>query len=50
MLEVLYEAMDSLPESYQQVLTLHYLGGMGGTEIAEFRGPANSVTSVPPCF
>jgi N-acetylneuraminic acid mutarotase len=42
MLEVLHEAMDSLPESYQQVLTLHYLGGMDGTEIAEFLGMSPS--------
>jgi len=38
MLELLHEALDSLPEIYQQVLTLHYLGGMDGTEIAEFLG------------
>jgi RNA polymerase sigma factor (sigma-70 family) len=38
MLELLHEALDSLPETYQQVLTLHYLGGMDGTEIAEFLG------------
>jgi len=42
MLEVLHEALDSLPESYQQVLTLHYLGGMDGTEIAEFLGKSPS--------
>jgi len=41
-LEVLHEALDSLPESYQQVLTLHYLGGMGGVEIAEFLGKSPS--------
>jgi RNA polymerase sigma factor (sigma-70 family) len=38
MIETLHEALDSLPETYQQVLTLHYLGGMDGTEIAEFLG------------
>ncbi len=42
MLEMLHEAMDSLPESYQQVLTLHYLGGMDGTEIAQFLGMSPS--------
>jgi len=30
------EALDSLPEKYQQVLTLHYLGGMCGEEMAQF--------------
>jgi RNA polymerase sigma factor (sigma-70 family) len=38
MLELLHEALDSLPETCQQVLTLHYLGGMDGIEIAEFLG------------
>ncbi len=42
MLEVLNAALDSLPESYQQVLTLHYLGGMDGVEIAEFLGKSPS--------
>ncbi len=42
MLEMLHAAMDSLPESYQQVLTLHYLGGMDGTEIAQFLGMSPS--------
>jgi RNA polymerase sigma factor (sigma-70 family) len=32
------EALDSLPEIYQQVLTLHYLGGMSGMEIARTLG------------
>jgi len=36
MLELLHEALDSLPETYRQILTLHYLGGMSGTEIARF--------------
>jgi len=37
-IELLHDAIDSLPEIYQQVLTLHYLGGMDGAEIAEFLG------------
>jgi len=37
-IELLHDALDSLPETYQQVLTLHYLGGMDGAEIAEFLG------------
>jgi RNA polymerase sigma factor (sigma-70 family) len=37
-IEMLHEALDSLPETYQQILTLHYLGGMDGVEIAEFLG------------
>jgi len=37
-IELLHEALDSLPETYQQILTLHYLGGMDGIEIAEFLG------------
>jgi RNA polymerase sigma factor (sigma-70 family) len=36
--EVLHEALDSLSESYRQVLTLYYLGGMNSREIAEFLG------------
>jgi len=36
--ESLREALDSLPEIYQQVLTLHYLGGMSGMEIARTLG------------
>jgi RNA polymerase sigma-70 factor (ECF subfamily) len=32
MLELLHEALDSLPETYQQVLTLHYLGGLVGQD------------------
>jgi RNA polymerase sigma factor (sigma-70 family) len=36
--ESIREALDSLPEIYQQVLTLHYLGGMTGEEISEFLG------------
>jgi len=38
MIEQLNEALELLPEIYQQVLTLHYLGGMDGREIAEFLG------------
>ena|GEM_PF-549379 len=36
MRESLYEALDSLPETYRQVLTLYYLGGMSTREIARF--------------
>jgi len=36
--ESLHEALDSLPEIYQQVLTLRYLGGMNSREIARFLG------------
>lgn len=32
------DALDSLPEMYQQVLTLYYLGGMNSMEIAKFLG------------
>jgi len=38
--ESLHEALDSLPEIYQQVLVLHYLGGMNSFEIARFLGMA----------
>jgi hypothetical protein len=34
--ESLHDALDSLPEVYRQVLTLYYLGGMSGKEIALF--------------
>ncbi len=34
----LYEALESLPEMYREVLTLYYLGGMSGKEIARFLG------------
>jgi RNA polymerase sigma factor (sigma-70 family) len=37
-LESLHEALVSLPDTYQQVLTLQYLGGMNSKEIAEFLG------------
>jgi len=36
--ESLREALDSLPEIYQQVLTLYYLGGMNSEEIAQALG------------
>jgi len=32
------EALSSLPETYRQVLTLRYLGGMSNDEIADFLG------------
>jgi RNA polymerase sigma factor (sigma-70 family) len=35
-LNSLDKALSSLPEQYRQVLTLHYLGGMSGEEIAKF--------------
>jgi RNA polymerase sigma factor (sigma-70 family) len=40
--ESLYEALDSLPEMYRQVLTLYYLGGMSSKEIAQFLGTSES--------
>jgi len=40
--ELLHEALDSLPEMYRQVLTLYYIGGMSGKEIAEFLGTSPS--------
>ena len=33
--ESVREALDSLPETYQQVLTMHYIGGMDSVEIAK---------------
>jgi RNA polymerase sigma factor (sigma-70 family) len=35
-LDSLDKALDSLPEQYRQILTLHYLGGMKGEEISKF--------------
>ncbi len=35
MYDSLHDALDSLPEIYQEVLTLHYFGGMTGEEIAK---------------
>lgn len=40
--ESVREAVDSLPEIYCQVLTLHYLGGMTSVEIARFVGVSSS--------
>jgi len=37
-IDLLYDAIDSLPEIYRQVLVLHYLGDMNSFEIAEFIG------------
>jgi RNA polymerase sigma factor (sigma-70 family) len=34
-IDMINEALDSLPKIYSQVLTLHYLGGMGVKEIAQ---------------
>jgi RNA polymerase sigma factor (sigma-70 family) len=36
--ETINEALNSLPETYRQVLTLRYLGGMSNDEIAGFLG------------
>ncbi|MBC8228707.1 sigma-70 family RNA polymerase sigma factor [bacterium] len=36
--ESLHEALDSLPQTYRDVLTLYYLGGMASKEIAQFLG------------
>jgi len=35
MYDMLHEALDSLPDIYHEVLTLHYFGGMTGEEIAK---------------
>jgi RNA polymerase sigma factor (sigma-70 family) len=37
-IDLLHDAIDSLPEIYRQVLVLHYLGDMNSFEIAEFIG------------
>lgn len=37
-LELLHEALNSLPEIYRQALTLHYLGDMSTMDIAKFVG------------
>ena len=42
--EAIREAIDELPEIYQQTLTLYYLGGLDSAEIARFLGTsANTV-------
>jgi len=38
MIESLHEALDSLPRTYREVLTLYYLGGMDSVEIAKVLG------------
>lgn len=38
LIELLDEALHSLPKIYRQVLTLYYLGGMNSREIARFLG------------
>jgi len=38
LLDMLDDALDSLPETYHKVLTLYYLGGMNSREIARFLG------------
>ena len=43
--ESLHEALESLPAIYHQVLTLYYLGGMSGREIARFLGTSPSNVS-----
>ena len=43
--EALHEALDSLPEMYREVLTLHYLGGMQCREIAQFLGKSTNTIS-----
>jgi len=40
--ESIHEALDYLPENYQQVLTLYYLGGMNSREIAQFLGTSSA--------
>jgi len=40
--ELIHDALNSLPEIYRQVLSLHYLGGMKDTEIAEFLGMSHT--------
>jgi RNA polymerase sigma factor (sigma-70 family) len=34
-IDLLHEALDSLPEAYREVLTLYYLGGLNSEEIAK---------------
>ena len=40
--EMINDALNSLPEIYRQVITLHYLGGMKDSEIAEFLGMSHT--------
>ena len=40
--ELIQDALDSMPEIYRQILTLHYLGGMKDAEIAEFLGMSHT--------
>jgi len=40
--ELMHDALNSLPEIYRQVLSLHYLGGMKDIEIAEFLGMSHT--------
>jgi len=40
--ELIHDALNSLPEIYRQVLSLHYLGGMKDIEIAEFLGMSHT--------
>jgi RNA polymerase sigma factor (sigma-70 family) len=40
--ELIHDALNSLPEIYRQVLSLHYLGGMKDVEIAEFLGMSHT--------
>jgi RNA polymerase sigma factor (sigma-70 family) len=37
-IDLLHDALDTLPEIYHQVLVLHYLGNMNSFEIAKFTG------------
>jgi RNA polymerase sigma factor (sigma-70 family) len=40
--ESLHEALEELPEIYQQVLTLYYLGGMSSKSIAHYLGTSEN--------
>jgi RNA polymerase sigma factor (sigma-70 family) len=41
-IDLLHDALDTLPKIYRQVLVLHYLGNMNSFEIADFTGIAHS--------
>jgi RNA polymerase sigma factor (sigma-70 family) len=41
-LNLLDKALESLPETYRQILTLHYLGGMNGEQISQFLSISHS--------